>query len=364
MKKFIFLLLPSFILLLHSGCSNKKQLAQRWPLLPFTKADEVNPILSAGYGVFKCPIIGSYVNWEEKDVFNPTAVVRNDTVFLLYRAEDVIGKFAGTSRIGLAYSVDGLHFIRKPKPVLFPANDSMKVFEWEGGIEDPRIIEDGNGNYFLTYTAYDGTTARLCMASSPDLTNWTKHGLVLKGKYKNAWSKSGAIVGKQIGTKIIAQKINGHYWMYFGDTNLFMATSDDLVNWTPVEENGALKPVLRPRKNYFDSRLVESGPAALITADGIRLLYNGMNLPKDGDTTIAEGAYCAGQALFDRNDPTRLIDRLEHTFLQPDKSYEISGQVNQLCFIEGMVPFKGNWFLYFGTADSKIAVATSPLLNR
>jgi predicted GH43/DUF377 family glycosyl hydrolase len=28
-----------------------------------------------------------------------------------------------------------------------------------------------------------------------------------------------------------------------------------------------------------------------------------------------------------------------------------------VCFVEGLVPFKGKWFLYYGTADSKIAVS-------
>jgi predicted GH43/DUF377 family glycosyl hydrolase len=156
---------------------------------------------------------------------------------------------------------------------------------------------------------------------------------------------------------MIAQKINGKYWMYFGDTDLFMATSDDLLNWKPVEENGRLVSVMKPRPGYFDSRLVESGPYALIREKGILLLYNGMNLDNGGDTTLAKGAYCAGQALFDLTDPTKLIDRLEKSFIKPDKPYEITGQVNQVCFLEGMIPFRNKWFLYYGTADSKIAAA-------
>ena len=332
-----------------------------WAILPFTKVDSVNPILSAGTGEFTCPILRQKVKWEEKDVFNPAAIVRHDTIFLLYRAEDVIGKYAGTSRVGLAFSVDGLHFTRRSEPVFFPAEDAMKTYEWEGGIEDPRIIENENGIYFLTYTAYDGKTARLCIASSNDLLHWTKHGLVLTGKYKDGWSKSGAIVGKRVADKIIAQKMDGNYWMYFGDTDLFMATSVDLIHWQPLEENGKLKSVLKPRVNYFDSRLVESGPAAMLTENGIVLFYNGMNLAEAGDSTIAKEAYCSGQALFDKNDPSKLVDRLEKNFLRPDKSYEINGQVNQVCFIEGLVPFRGKWFLYFGTADSKIAVATSAI---
>lgn len=347
----------SCVLLTVMSCTEKKD-KPSWAMLPFVKIDSVNPILSPGSAEFLCPILKTKVKWEEKDVFNPAAVIRHDTVFLLYRAEDVIGKFAGTSRIGVAYSVDGVHFVRRKEPVFFPDEDAMKIYEWEGGVEDPRIIEREDGLYVLTYTAYDGKLARLCLATSLDLIHWTKQGLVLNGPYTDSWSKSGAIIGKQVGEKIVATKLQNKYWMYFGDTDLFIATSEDLVHWQPVEDGGKLKRVLRPRSRFFDSRLVESGPYALITEQGVLLLYNGMNHDSEGDPSIAKGAYCSGQALFDLNDPTHLIDRLEKDFLRPDKKYETEGQVNQVCFIEGMVPFKGKWFLYYGTADSRIAVAS------
>jgi beta-1,2-mannosidase len=352
-------------ILYFSGCSPQRKEQSKeindttWAILPFVKVDSLNPILAAGDGKFICPVLNKEVRWEEKDVFNPAAVVRNDSVFLIYRAEDTIGKYAGTSRLGVAVSPDGLHFTRKKEPILFPAEDAMKTYEWEGGIEDPRIVEKEDGTYIMTYTAYDGKVARLCVASSSNLITWTKHGLVLQGKYVDSWSKSGAIVAQRVREKIVAKKINGKYWMYFGDTDLFIATSDDLIHWQPVEKSGKLESVLQPRSGYFDSRLVESGPYALLTEKGIVLIYNGMNLNEGGDSSIAKGAYCAGQALFDASDPSKLIDRLEKNFLRPDQPYEISGQINQVCFVEGLVPFKEKWFLYFGTADSKIAVAVS-----
>jgi predicted GH43/DUF377 family glycosyl hydrolase len=356
----ISLLLIVSILLIRckaKPAEESSETSSSWAILPFVKSDTNNPVLMAGNNSFFCPVRRKEVIWDEKDVFNPAAIVREEKVYLLFRAEDTIGKYAGTSRLGLASSDDGLHFTKMPKPVFYPDNDSMKIYEWEGGVEDPRVVESADGKYILTYTAYDGTIARLCLATSSDLQHWTKHGSVFKGKFKDTWSKSGAIVAKQQGEKIIAEKINGKYLMYFGDTDLFMASSEDLIHWQPLEENGKLKSVLKPRRGYFDSRLVESGPYALVRNEGILLLYNGMNLDEGGDTTLAKGAYCAGQALFDKNDPSKLTDRLEKNFLMPDKPYEITGQVNQVCFIEGLVPFKNKWYLYYGTADSKIAVA-------
>jgi beta-1,2-mannosidase len=346
----------------NDSISSQQKPDTTWAITAFTKVDSVNPVLLPGDNTFTCPILKKEIRWEDKDVFNPAAVVKDGKVFLLYRAEDRIGKYAGTSRLGLAVSDDGLHFSKRKEPVFFPDNDSLKVYEWEGGVEDPRVVEREDGTYVLTYTAYDGNVARLLVASSPDLIKWKKHGLVLKGKYKDTWSKSGAIVARQEGSRIIATKVNGKYWMYFGDTDLFLASSDDLISWMPVEENNSLKSVLKPRSGKFDSRLVESGPYALMRDQGILLIYNSMNLDSAGrDERISPGTYCAGQALFNKDNPSELIDRLENSFMCPDKPYELEGQVNRVCFLEGLVPFNNRWFLYYGTADSKIAVAVAAM---
>jgi len=360
------LLLP-FIVFCIIACNNPQEKtipeAEDWTLLPFTKSDEANPVLGPNpNSTFYCPVRNAIVKWEEKDVFNPAAVVRHDTVFLLYRTEDSIGKYAGTSRIGIAWSTDGFHFTRHPVPVLYPDNDSTKKYEWEGGCEDPRIVEDENGTYYLTYTAYDGDKARLMIATSKDLYHWTKHGhafeKVFNGKYVNEWSKSGSIVCRYENGKAIAVKINGKYWMYWGDTDIFLASSEDLINWTPAETaDGKLLSVFGPRKGKFDSDLVESGPPAMLTDKGIVLIYNSRNVPAKGDTSLPEGTYAASQILLDKNDPAKVANRMDTNFMKPDKLYEISGQVNHVCFVEGLVNYKGKWFLYYGTADSKIAVA-------
>jgi len=136
---------------------------EAWMLGPFERhgAPVLGPRKEA---VFRCPVRNADVRWEEKDVFNPAAVVREGKVHLLYRAEDAVGRFAGTSRIGLATSADGISFERRPEPVLFPDDDFMMPYEWEGGCEDPRVVEREDGTYVMTYTAFDGTTARLAVA--------------------------------------------------------------------------------------------------------------------------------------------------------------------------------------------------------
>ena len=351
--------------------------AADWALLPFTKVDSVNPVLQPGTGQFTDPIRRQKVGWEEKDVFNPAIVIKDGKLFMLYRAQDKVGKPAGTSRIGLAVSTDGFHFTRSPSPVLYPDNDAEKKSEWEGGCEDPRVVEDDKGTYYMTYTAYDGTMARLLIATSKDLLHWTKKGHAFakayNGKYANTWSKSGSIVSKYTNGKIVATRIGGKYWMYWGDQNIWAATSDDLVNWTPVEMTPGEKPpialrgqainmpdlriVIPTRAKKFDSDLVESGPPAMITDKGILLIYNGRNVPAIGDSSLPEGTYAGGQVLLDSNDPSKVLHRLDQYFIRPDKGYEITGQVGQVCFLEGLAQFHDQWFLYYGTADSRIAVA-------
>jgi hypothetical protein len=80
-----------------------------------------------------------------------------------------------------------------------------------------------------------------------------------------------------------------------------------------------------------------------------------------GDATLPEGTYAAGQVLCDPKDPTAVLRRSRDYFMQ--KEYEITGQVGNVCFLEGLVHFKQRWLLHYGTADSKIAVAGAPAID-
>jgi len=365
------ILLFIFLHVLSASAQQKK-----WMIGPFVKQENVNPCLRPKPTLFFDPVLNKKVGWEAQDVFNPAAVVRNNQLCLLYRAEDTVKKYAGTSRIGLAHSKDGLHFQTNQQPVLYPMRDAMLQFEAEGGVEDPRLVQDDKAVYYMTYTAYDGTTARLFIATSKDLVHWEKHGSVFKnaehGKYVSYWSKSGSIVCSVKNGNMVATKINGKYWMYWGESNIYAASSDNLIDWTPLPETDpakmqydslrkyqAFKIVFGPRHGKFDSELVEPGPPAVLTKDGIVFIYNSKNSPSFGDGSLPGGTYAAGQILMDKDNPLVVKDRCDNYFFKPDMPYEITGQVNNVCFLEGLVQFQKKWFLYYGTADSKIAVATA-----
>jgi hypothetical protein len=175
-----------------SGSCSEEKNDLSWALIPFVKIDTVNPVMGPRNFSFECPVSKTRVFWEAKDVFNPAIAVKEGKLFMLYRAQDK----KGTSRIGLAESLDGLHFTRRETPVLFPDHDAEEKYEWDGGCEDPRVVEDSSGKYYMTYTAYDGTLARLMVATSTDLSHWTKCGPAFAKSYNGKSTENTGCIGE------------------------------------------------------------------------------------------------------------------------------------------------------------------------
>jgi len=362
------LVLFGFLLILNNCVAqiNKENVLPYWALGGFVRSS-VNPIIIPdSTTAFMDPMSNKPVNWEANYTFNPAAAIKDGKVIVLYRSEDKTGTEIGTrsSRIGFAESADGIHFKRKSVPVLFPDNDDQKEFEWPGGCEDPRVAVTEKGIYVMFYTQWNRKVPRLGVATSRDLVHWTKHGPIFKKAYKgrffNIAHKSASILTAVKNGKLVIEKIHGKYWMYWGEHHVYAATSTNLTDWKPlVDKQGALLALMSPRKGYFDSDLTECGPPAILTSNGILLFYNGKNhAGPGGDRRFNGDSYCAGQALFDLNNPAKLLKRLDVPFFRPVESFEKSGQyVNGTVFIEGLVLFKGKWFLYYGCADSKVGVA-------
>ncbi len=356
----IFLALPSF------GVAQNA--FPDWAIGPFTRPVDEPVIRPQLESVFADPIDGKPVHWEALHTFNPAAIVRNGKVYVLYRAEDDSGSMQigmHTSRLGLAESDDGIHFTRRPEPVFFPAEDGQKSREWPGGVEDPRIVEAPDGTYVLTYTQWNRETYSIGVATSPDLVHWTKHGPALgeTGAYAHLMYKSGGIVTRLEHGRLIAAKIHGKYWMYWGEIQVRVASSPDLIHWTPVESApGKPMVVLERRPGLFDSGFPETGTPPILTRKGVLVFYNGKNAEKgsDPDPDLGAGAYAVGEALFDARDLTHLLKRLDQPVLFPEKPYERTGQYAAgTTFGEGLVLFRGMWLLYYGCADSFVAVATA-----
>ena len=344
----------------------------RWTIGPFSRPASGNPVISPQpKSEFQDPILKLPVHWEALHTFNPAAVVREGKVYVLYRAEDDSGSMQigmHTSRLGLAESSDGFHFTRLMEPVFYPAGDREKAREWPGGVEDPRIVEREDGVYVMTYTQWNRQTYSVGIATSTDLKHWEKHGPAFlagkAGKYAQLRYKSAGMVSRVDRAKgrLIAAKIKGRYWMYWGEGTIHVATSADLVHWMPVEDaTGKPIELLQPRAGHFDSTFPETGPPPVLTSKGIVVIYNGKNADSGGDPTLGAGAYAAGEALFDAHNPAHLIAQTPGPLLKPEFPYEKTGQYAAgTTFAEGLVFFAGKWFLYFGCADSLVAVATAP----
>lgn len=329
-----------------------------------------NPVIRADSGfTFFCPVKKEHVQWQKADVFNPAAMVKDDKIFVLYRCEDNPAAHLGgrTSRIGLAESNDGIHFIKHPTPVLFPDNDAFQQYDFPGGCEDPRIAQTEEGLYVMTYTAWNQKVARLSIAFSKDLFHWEKKGPAFArahdGRFLDTWSKSGSMLTKFVDGKQVLAKIDGKYWMYWGENLVNLAWSENLYDWYPLlNEKNELQSVISPRKNKFDSHLTECGPPAIMTQQGIVLFYNGKNSDdeKEADPRLPRGTYSVGQVILDPNDPQKVMARSEAPFLKPSLPHEIAGQYQAgTTFAEGLVFFKNRWYLYYGTADSFVGLAIS-----
>jgi len=346
------------------------QNAQPWLIGPFTRPATGNPVIAPlPASTFTDPILKMPVQWEALHTFNPAAIVRKDKVYVLYRAEDNSGAMeigGHTSRLGLAESSDGIHFTRMGEPVFYPEEDDQKAREWPGGVEDPRIVEREDGTYVLTYTQWNRETYSVGIATSRDLMHWTKCGpaflTAAGGKYAQLRYKSAGIVTRVVKDRLIAAKISGMYWMYWGEGAIHAATSPDLIHWTPVEDQrGEPVELLRPRPGHFDSTFPETGPSPVLTSAGIVVLYNGKNAVSGGDPKLGPSAYAAGEALFDPINPMHLLTQTDAPVLEPELPYEKTGQYAAgTTFAEGLVYFRKQWFLYYGCADSLVAVATAP----
>lgn len=313
-----------------------------FPIGPFEKYSE-NPIMKPN----------KENKFEEAHLYNPSAIVLDEKVFLLYRAqnEDL------ESSVGLAWSEDGYHFTRLDHPIIH----ATESYEHEGGTEDPRIVRK-DGKFYVTYTGYDGTTARLCLATSDDLKDWKKHGPIVPNHYE-IFRDENSIPGVRLNSSksgaIFTEKdSNGTYNMIFGDSYLHLAKSKDLINW----ETDPSLPPWASGIHLWENMLIESGPAP-IKADGpgnkYIFIYNTATL---GNGKFPKKQYSTGQMLIDYDNIEQgPLARLENPILEVTEENEKTGLVDNVVFSEGLVQFKGKWFLYFGQGDSDLGVATAPV---
>ena len=266
--------------------------------------------------------------WECGAVFNAAALFDGKSVHLLYRA---IGEYdTYISKIGHAVSANGFNFQRFDQPVFEPNEDYERF-----GCEDPRVTQI-DGKFYMTYTAlsnraWSGSGGRVALASTENFRDFKRHGIVLPDM-----ENKDAV--------IFPDKVRGKYVMYHRiEPDIWIAYSDNLEEW-----NGH-KIVMKPRKGLWDCKKIGAGPPPVRTEKGWLLFYHGVS---------ADRVYRLGIALFDLDDPAKLIARQEEPILEPEEKWELEGDVPNVVFNCGVIEKDGTYFVYYGGADTVMGVAT------
>ncbi len=268
--------------------------------------------------------------WEAAAVFNCAAIYANKKIHMIYRATDIAssgkdGPFI--SRLGYAASDDGIHFERKNTPLL--TNEGEQELR---GLEDPRIVKIEN-IFYMMYTGYRGKEAgdyRICLASSPDLKNWERRGVVLDESNKDG--------------SLFPEKFNGKFCMFHRrDPDIWLAYSDNLKNWT--SHTKVMGPVL---SSEWESKKIGIAGPPVKTKEGWLLIYHGVS---------NDHVYSLGIALLDLNNPSKVLHRQIEPILEPELSWEKEGHVPNVVFSCGQVEMNGKIIVYYCGADTVIGAA-------
>jgi len=289
----------------------------------------------------KNPIIKPRENiwWEAKSVLNPAVIYDDGKIHMLYRAMggDRI------SRLGYCYSEDGINFQGfRDVPIFESEPDNL--YE-RLGCEDPRIVKLGD-TFYITYTSaslYPATypkerfataaapfRVRVSLLSTKDFSLFTRHGVIIP----DIDSKDAVLFPEKIDDQyVMLHRIWPDIWIAF---------SKDLKEWYDQ------KIIAKLRKTSWDSLKIGAGTNMLKTRFGWLNFYHGVDSNK---------VYRIGIMVLDLNDPTKVIYRSHESILTPEKEYEKNGFINNVVFASSAIEKNGEYFIYYGAADSNICLA-------
>ncbi|WP_231491274.1 hypothetical protein [Pedobacter sp. Leaf170] len=313
--------------------------------------------------------------FENKGVLNPATIRLGEEVYMFYRAfgEDNI-------------STIGFCKLKGPKRVVWrsqiPLLSPLGVTE-DKGIEDPRIVQI-EGQYFLTYTAYDGYNALGALATSNDLKVFKRDGIIVPqlsfSEFRKLAECSGRINEKYSRfahdklevineTRLLVwdkdliffpRKINGKfYFLHRIKPDIQIASVESLSElnasfWENYLQNFERHIMLSPKLDHEVS-YVGGGCPPIETEKGWIIIYHGVH------DTPGGYVYCACAALFDLENPGKEISRLPYPLFSPGEEWEKSGKVNNVCFPSGTATFGDRLYIYYGAADECIACASVSL---
>ncbi len=231
-----------------------------------------------------------------------------------------------------AWSNDGVHFEIGEHPCLYPG----KPFE-AYGVEDPRLqwIEE---KYILTYSAVSANGIATALATSDDLEQFERKGLVFLPNNRNI-----VIFPEKIkGNYVALHRPFGHGW---GEDMVWIAYSPDLFHW------GGFELLMRPCPGAWDCFKIGAGAPPIKTEEGWLLIYHGAD---------EAGKYALGVVLLDFENPTRILGRSKEPVLDPETSYEQTGFFGGVVFTCGAVlRANGQIDIYYGASDEVLCLAST-----
>ena len=313
----------------------------------------------------KNPIIEpvSSRNWESKATFNPTAIVHDGKVHIIYRA---IGD-NDISVLGYAKSDDGHNIIPHSKELAyyhqnrkysekFSKKDERNILKinyssgggWSGGCEDPRltVLDD---KIYMIYTSFDGWgSVRIALTSISfnDFIsrrwNWKEPVLISPPQqiHKN-WV-------------LFPEKIKGKYAILHSISPKIMV--DYFKSLDELDGNNYIYSVHQGSRlwEFRDKFIRGVGPTPLKTKYGWLILYHKM---EKNETH----RYKLWAMILDEKDPTKILYNSKGPILEPNFWYENEGYKSGVVYSCGAIIKDGELFVYYGGADKVSCVATASL---
>lgn len=300
--------------------------------------------------------------FESVGVLNPAVIKVGSEIFMFYRAV-AKGNF---STIGYCkFSSPTQLSFRSEQPLI------VSEFPYEShGLEDPRIVKIENV-YYITYTAYDGINALGALATSIDLMHWEKQGIIvpkisrdeLNSKLSSEnqfvdedgrstssfiWDKNLVLFPRKINSKFyFLHRIKPNIQIVVGISSFTELTT---AFWNLYFDKYADCVVLAPKYDH-ESDYIGSGCPPLETQFGWLLIYHGVQ------SLSGRNVYAVCAALLDLEKPQIELSRLPYPLFVPEELWEMQGEVDNVCFPTGLLLEKEFLFIYYGAADTRIAVA-------
>lgn len=312
------------------------------------------------------------LTFENEGVLNPAVIRVGDTVHVFYRAV----REGNHSTIGYCQLKGPLELTeRKKSPVFLPGADHELQ-----GVEDPRIVKIEH-TYFLTYTAYDGVNAMGSLATSADLLNFQRKGIMVPQITHQAFLDltAGAHISRKYNRfhnlhdpndvtqknillsdknlMFFPRKINGKfYFLHRIRPDIQIASVDTIEELTRAYWKDYLEHfdqhILMASKYAHEISYIGGGCPPIETKAGWLLIYHGVH-----DTTKGY-VYSACAALLDLAEPEKELARLPYPLFKPELDWELEGEVNNVVFPTGTAIFDDRLYIYYGAADTCIAVAS------